>query len=66
MMELHDTNAAVAEALNDLDYRPAVLGFPGQAIAEAHWNSIVLAVPKEKADLVAALDSFIGQVKITR
>jgi len=66
MIELHDTNAAAAEALNDLDYRPVVLGCPGQSVAEAHWNAIVLAVPKEKADLVAALDAFNQRVKITR
>jgi FkbM family methyltransferase len=56
LVELHGTNAQVARTLEDLEYHAVVMGAPSQPIAEAHWNAIVVAVPRDRPDLVHLLD----------
>ena len=47
LIELHGTNAAVAELLSALDYKTAVLG-DSAPLTSAHWNAIVVAIPSEQ------------------
>ena len=49
LIELHGTNAGVAEALEDFGYRAGVLGSP-LTITESPWYAYVLAVPEEKTE----------------
>jgi FkbM family methyltransferase len=44
LIELHGTNAAIAEKLNALGYVSTVIGRAG-SIVESHWNSHVVAFP---------------------
>jgi FkbM family methyltransferase len=44
IIELHGTNAAIAERLNTLGYFPAVAG--GKSIFGSHWNAQVIAFPE--------------------
>lgn len=50
LIELHGTNEPVADALEDQGYDVHVLGTP-VGILQAHWNSHVIAVPRERTDL---------------
>jgi FkbM family methyltransferase len=50
MIELHGTNAAVASALEAIDYRASVLGRSG-LIADVPWDAYIIARPAERADL---------------
>ena len=55
MIELHGTNAAVADALHRLRYRARVLG-RATAVVDSPWNAYVIAAPEERAEWVGALD----------
>jgi len=44
LIELHGTNAVIAEKLNALGYVSTVIG-GGRSIVESHWNSHVVAFP---------------------
>jgi FkbM family methyltransferase len=46
LIELHGTNAAVAELLSELDYKTTVVG-DSASVIEAHWNASVAAIPAE-------------------
>lgn len=46
LIELHGTNAEVAEALEEFGYRAGVLGSP-RTITESPWYAYVIAVPEE-------------------
>ena len=46
LIELHGTNAAVAQLLSELEYKTAVVG-DSASIIEAHWNASVVAIPSE-------------------
>ena len=46
LIELHGTNAAVAELLTELKYKTAVIG-DSASIIEAHWNASIVAIPSE-------------------
>ena len=48
MIELHGTNAAVAAALNALEYHPVVLG-SADTIIDSPWDAYVIAAPKERS-----------------
>lgn len=50
LIELHGTNEPVARALEKHGYSVHVLGTRA-GILEAHWNSRVIAIPRERTDL---------------
>jgi FkbM family methyltransferase len=56
MIELHGTNAVVAEALTNLRYHAVVLD-DDVSIVEAPWYAHVIAAPLERGDWVRAVDS---------
>jgi FkbM family methyltransferase len=47
LIELHDTNNEVAKFLSEMDYQAVALG-ECAAIANAHWNADVVAIPAEE------------------
>ena len=51
LIELHDTGKAVAEILEEIGYHPTVIEST-KPLAEAFWNSHVVAVPKDRQDLI--------------
>lgn len=54
LIELHGTNEAVGRALAGQGYSAAVLGSRARVI-ESSWDSNVIAVPQERADLASVL-----------
>jgi len=54
IIDLHNTNAPVAALLEELRYRPIVLG-SSRGILEASWDACVVAVPAERDDLTPML-----------
>jgi hypothetical protein len=54
IVDLHNTNAPVAALLEELRYRPIVLGSP-RGILESSWDACVVAVPAERDDLMPKL-----------
>jgi FkbM family methyltransferase len=56
MIELHGTNAVVAEALTNLGYHAVVLD-GDVSIVEAPWYAHVIAAPMERGDWVDAVDA---------
>lgn len=56
LIELHGTNAPVASLLETYGYDVHVLG-SRIGILEAHWNSHVIAVPRERKDLSATVSA---------
>ncbi len=55
IVDLHNTNAPIAALLEELRYRPIVLGSP-RGILEASWDACVVAVPAERDDLTPMLE----------
>ncbi len=55
IIDLHNTNAAVAAALEQSRYRPIVMG-SSKGILEAPWDACVVAAPLERQDLYGALE----------
>ena len=56
LIELHGTNALVAEALTNLGYHAIVLD-GDRSIVEAPWYAHVVAAPMERGDWVRAVDT---------
>jgi FkbM family methyltransferase len=54
IVDLHNTNAPIAALLEELRYRPIVLGSP-RGILESSWDACVVAVPAERDDLMPML-----------
>jgi hypothetical protein len=54
IIDLHNTNASVAALLEELHYRPIVLG-SARGILESSWDACVIAVPAERDDLTPTL-----------
>jgi FkbM family methyltransferase len=54
LVELHDTGKAVEEILDEIGYHPVVVEST-KPLAEAFWNSHVVAVPKDRPDLIALI-----------
>jgi hypothetical protein len=54
IVDLHNTNAPIAALLEELRYRPIVLGSP-RRILESSWDACVVAVPAERDDLMPML-----------
>jgi FkbM family methyltransferase len=54
IIDLHNTNAPVAALLEELRYRPIVLG-SSRGILESSWDACVIAVPAERDDLTPTL-----------
>jgi len=54
IIDLHNINAPVAALLEELRYRPIVLG-SARGILEASWDACVVAVPAERDDLTPML-----------
>jgi FkbM family methyltransferase len=57
LVELHSTQAAIAELLERYRYRSVVLGSVAE-VARSPWDAHVLAVPAERPELVARLETF--------
>ncbi len=55
LIELHGTNDAVTELLQELSYRTCVLG-ADSVVTEAHWNAQIAAIPGERDALTPALE----------
>ncbi|MGH8011178.1 MAG: FkbM family methyltransferase, partial [Candidatus Binataceae bacterium] len=53
LIELHGTNLAVERILSGCGYTTTVLG-TRENIGQAHWNSHVLALPKERKSALEA------------
>jgi len=60
LIELHGTNEAVSRKLDSLSYTSCVLG-NGARVVDAHWNAHILAVPRERTDLVQVLHALTTQ-----
>jgi FkbM family methyltransferase len=54
IIDLHGTNASVAAILEELEYRPKVLG-SARGIVDSAWDACVIAAPAERDDLGPAL-----------
>ena len=54
IVDLHGTNAPVAALLEQLGYRPIVLGSP-RGIVDSPWDACVVAAPAEREDLAPVL-----------
>lgn len=63
LIELHGTNAGVAEALEGLGYRASVLD-SDLTITESPWYAYVIAVPSENPRLQAVLGHLSGEAVI--
>jgi FkbM family methyltransferase len=59
LIELHGTNASVHELLTRLGYCVHVLGSRSGAL-QAPWDAQVIAVPSQRADLLAAIEPLLG------
>jgi FkbM family methyltransferase len=59
LIELHGTNESVAQALEEYGYDAHVLG-SRTGILEAHWNSRIFAVPRERSDLSKTIETLTG------
>jgi FkbM family methyltransferase len=57
LIELHGTNAAIADALEKLEYAAHVLGGGGIGVREANWDVKVIGVPRERDDLVDVISA---------
>lgn len=54
VIDLHGTNAEVAEILESHRYQSVVLGST-RSIVDSPWNACVLSAPRERADLTEAI-----------
>lgn len=56
LIDLHGTNAAVARLLEEQDYEARVLGGGRTRLTDARWDVEVVAVPRERTELVARIE----------
>jgi FkbM family methyltransferase len=55
-IDLHGTNERVAEILSELDYDARVFRGDGIRIGDASWDSQIIALPRERADLTGIIE----------
>ena len=54
-VDLHGTNAAIADILAKHRYEARVLGGGNMKLTDARWDAEVIAIPKERTELMGAL-----------
>ena len=54
-IDLHGTNAPIAEILDEQGYEARVLGGGSKKLTDVGWDAEMIAVPKERTDLMDAL-----------
>jgi FkbM family methyltransferase len=60
ILDLHGTNAAVADVLEPLDYDLHVFGGKGIRVRSADWSAQILGVPRERATELAPVVAMVS------
>lgn len=65
LIDLHGTNARIAEQLAEAGYEARVIGGGRTALGEAHWAAEVVAVPRERGELLENLERIAQIERVT-